>query len=221
MSSESSARTPARFPTLSRVPWHWTVYLALYIWLGYWSDEHHQFEKELAFALVAASPLLWIMEIVTLKPWARRLLFSFNGRAPRSMYWLAWTTGFNGIALCRVGLSTSDELFLSDLLVKALALTWPLALLWAVAAISMEVRRWHDLNCSGWFYLVNFIPFAQLITYPYLLFFRGSWGTNRFGNDPLSRPDTEPSPFGAVTLWNIGLAAFFIAFTTVAFKYFL
>ncbi len=52
-------------------------------------------------------------------------------------------------------------------------------------ALALQVRRWHDLNKSGWMVALNltliFIPVAFVM----LGFIRGTNGANRFGADPL------------------------------------
>lgn len=44
-------------------------------------------------------------------------------------------------------------------------------------------RRLHDLNASGWWQLVTFIPFGQLLMI-WFIFFKGTQGVNRFGEVP-------------------------------------
>ena len=44
-------------------------------------------------------------------------------------------------------------------------------------------RRLHDLNASGWWQLITFIPFGQLLMIGFI-FFRGTKGPNRFGEEP-------------------------------------
>ena len=55
----------------------------------------------------------------------------------------------------------------------------------AFPTLTLEVRRFHDLNLSGWYVLLNLIPvFGRPIV---LLFMvrKGTNGPNRFGDDPL------------------------------------
>lgn len=47
--------------------------------------------------------------------------------------------------------------------------------------ISIHVRRWHDLDQSGWLTLIVLIPFAGLIAEIVLLFAPGTSGPNKFG----------------------------------------
>ena len=54
-----------------------------------------------------------------------------------------------------------------------------------IASIALVVRRLHDLNKSGWWYLIYF----TLIGIPVLIYWyckKGDAGDNRFGNDPLA-----------------------------------
>lgn len=44
-------------------------------------------------------------------------------------------------------------------------------------------RRLHDLNASGWWQLITFIPFGQILMIGFI-FFKGTDGPNRFGEKP-------------------------------------
>ncbi len=43
------------------------------------------------------------------------------------------------------------------------------------------VKRWHDLDHSGWMTLLNFAVIPIPFTFIYTYFFRGTRGPNRFG----------------------------------------
>ena len=45
-------------------------------------------------------------------------------------------------------------------------------------------RRLHDLNASGWWQLVTFIPLGQLLMIGFI-FFKGTQGTNKYGEPPI------------------------------------
>ena len=44
-------------------------------------------------------------------------------------------------------------------------------------------RRLHDLNASGWWQLITFIPFGQLLMIAFI-FFKGTEGPNKYGSPP-------------------------------------
>ena len=52
-------------------------------------------------------------------------------------------------------------------------------------SICITVRRLHDLNKSGWFSLVSFIPYVNFIFALYVLLAKGTDGVNKYGRDPL------------------------------------
>ena len=54
-----------------------------------------------------------------------------------------------------------------------------------VAAISFGIRRLHDLDKSGWWFLIALIPLIGFFFQLYLLFAKGTDGYNRFGEDPM------------------------------------
>lgn len=108
----------------------------------------------------------------------------FSGRAQRSEYW--W------FALFSFGTSVILS-FIDGILfgfgsggqsVGVLSGLFSLAVL--LPSIGVAVRRLHDLDKSGWWLLLIFIP---LLGFLVLLFFfvqRGTTGANRFGPDPLA-----------------------------------
>lgn len=54
-----------------------------------------------------------------------------------------------------------------------------------VASIMMLARRLHDLDKSGWWMLLLFVPLVNILFYIYILFFKGTEGPNQYGDDPL------------------------------------
>lgn len=57
---------------------------------------------------------------------------------------------------------------------------------WIILAIQ-AIKRLHDINMSGWWYLVFLIPYINLIFGLYVLFADGTKGANKFGPDPKNR----------------------------------
>jgi uncharacterized membrane protein YhaH (DUF805 family) len=67
--------------------------------------------------------------------------------------------------------------------------------------MSLTVRRFHDRNISGWWYLVifiaNFIPYLNVVAGLaglVITVLKGTEGPNKFGPDPL-RPDARAEVF--------------------------
>jgi uncharacterized membrane protein YhaH (DUF805 family) len=87
---------------------------------------------------------------------AFRNTFQFKGRASRSEYWWFMLATLLGTALI-FGLWA----VLSDIeaLFPLLPLTFLVPIVLMVASISLSIRRLHDLNLSGWWFLVySFVP---------------------------------------------------------------
>lgn len=63
-----------------------------------------------------------------------------------------------------------------------------LMLLWGLVAfipnLAVSIRRLHDTNRSGWFYLFNFIPFVGPFIFLVFCFMEGTRGPNQYGPDP-------------------------------------
>ena len=50
--------------------------------------------------------------------------------------------------------------------------------------IAVTIRRFHDQDLSGWFYLLNFIPYIGGLIVLVFMFIDGTRGPNRFGDSP-------------------------------------
>ncbi|TCM70979.1 uncharacterized membrane protein YhaH (DUF805 family) [Acinetobacter calcoaceticus] len=92
---------------------------------------------------------------------------------------------------CALSLFTFGSLFIAyllspDLLSGSISiLSWLLLLVCYVVLIYFSfvimIRRLHDLDQSGWLSLLNFVPLANVGLIVYLIFFKGSEGSNRYG----------------------------------------
>lgn len=107
----------------------------------------------------------------------------FNGRSSRSEYWWATffvilTSIFTNILTLFLGLSGS----IVALIVLLLIVIFSLFL--TIASLALVVRRLHDTNKSGWWYLIIFTIIGVL---PLLYWYckKGDEGENRFGSNPL------------------------------------
>lgn len=105
-------------------------------------------------------------------------LLKFDGRIRRMGWWIA------GIGMGIVGgvfesIRDADNSIILTLVFGILAF-----IVWVIG-ISLSVRRFHDLNKSGWWLLINIIPFiGWLITFVMLGFMPGDQGRNNYGEPP-------------------------------------
>lgn len=100
---------------------------------------------------------------------------TFSGRARRSEFWWFYlfyvVAAFAGAAIDAV--AGTDPLFY---LVALLAFLLP--------GIAVSIRRLHDLDKSGWFYLVFLIPLIGFILMIVFYVQEGTTGANEYGPDP-------------------------------------
>ncbi|WP_184694192.1 DUF805 domain-containing protein [Rhizobium leguminosarum] len=130
---------------------------------------------------------------------------TFSGRASRSEYW--WFILFCVLALFPLAIlafvlayATSGGGVPSP--VSYTVVIWILfALAILLPGISLQVRRFHDRNISGWWYLALFvcgyIPYVGIVTGLAILVISvlpGTEGPNKFGPDPL-RPEARAEVF--------------------------
>lgn len=120
---------------------------------------------------------------------------TFSGRASRSEYWwfmlavflLAFVTF--GLGMAFMDFDTGEPSVLSLTIFGIGGLVY-LGLI--LPMISVLVRRFHDVNLSGWWYLgsivAGFIPFVGIlasIAVFVVTVLKGTDGENKFGHDPL------------------------------------
>ena len=112
-----------------------------------------------------------------------RKYFVIKGRASRSEYWflqllftpLAMYVGFWSDPVSAGTIDPPPLYILSTIIVIFLF----------IPAITSQIRRFHDRDKSGWFILINFIPFVGWIIALVMLLDKGTPGKNRFGEYPL------------------------------------
>lgn len=111
----------------------------------------------------------------------------FKGRARRKEYWLF--TLF--IIIVSLVLSFIDHTagFTLGSNTGVLGFIFYLAIF--VPSLAVGVRRLHDIDKSGWFILLGFIPLIGAIALIILMCLPGTQGDNRFGPDPLAEDETE------------------------------
>jgi uncharacterized membrane protein YhaH (DUF805 family) len=99
----------------------------------------------------------------------------FSGRARRSEYWWFALSIFIVYVVASVlGRAVNAGVILADLV--ALVLFLP--------SLAVAVRRLHDTNRSGWFYLISLIPLVGGIILIVFLCQDSGRGPNRYGSSP-------------------------------------
>ncbi len=112
--------------------------------------------------------------------------FNFSGRARRKEYWMfafinLMITIVLGLACWFIVVNFEDDKLLTGFSYSVLLVY---VLFTIVPSLAVTVRRLHDVNVSGWFALVQFLPYIGWLI---LLFFTikdGDYGRNRYGDDP-------------------------------------
>jgi uncharacterized membrane protein YhaH (DUF805 family) len=127
-----------------------------------------------------------------------RRYFAFDGRSRRREYWLFWLF----YVLVSFGISVvfgrpqvvGNGLWFSY--VSTLNVTGSLVgnLFWLVSfvpGLAVAVRRLHDVDRSGMWLLLMFVPFVGWFTLLIFMCLDGTPGGNRFGADPKARGVVE------------------------------
>lgn len=113
----------------------------------------------------------------------------FSGRSRRKEYWmfallvfiLTFVIAFP-MSLSALNQSATSSLNISLLIPLLILLVISLAII--IPSLAVQVRRFHDLDKSGWFILLNFIPYIGPIIVLVFMCMDGTRGPNRFGDDP-------------------------------------
>jgi uncharacterized membrane protein YhaH (DUF805 family) len=112
-----------------------------------------------------------------------QLLFSFDGRVGRGVYW-----GFTVAVIVLFCLLAGVMFMTTDwsnpqaggglssvlMFVAGLLVIWP--------ALAIQAKRWHDVDKSAWWILIGLVPVVGLIALVFNGFIAGTPGPNRFGN---------------------------------------
>ena len=116
------------------------------------------------------------------KPDLTLLLFSFQGRVPRSTFWCySLTAAFSYLAIVTV-LSFAAGFESAVAGIASLLLYIPLV--WI--SLALQVKRWHDRDKSGWWVLIGLVPLIGAIwTFIEVGCLPGTSGPNSHGPNPL------------------------------------
>lgn len=109
------------------------------------------------------------------------LLFSSEGRISRSTYW------YFCLSIAGVGMVAllSDYVFGTIDSNSGYGYFYSIfSLMSIITGIFVFIKRSHDLNWSGWYILLGFVPIANIIVVVYWAFVKGTVGKNNYGLDP-------------------------------------
>ena len=106
---------------------------------------------------------------------------NFSGRARRKAYWMfvlfyvifafvaVVLDGILGTVNPKTGMGVIGGLYIFLMLLPLIALS---------------IRRLHDTDRSGWWFLINFVPLIGGLVFFVFTLLEGTRGDNRFGPDP-------------------------------------
>ena len=108
---------------------------------------------------------------------AFRNMFNYQGRASRSAYW--WFALFQVLAW--VGVLILAFIFAAVHVPAVSILLYVAAVIGSIlVSLPLTVRRLHDTDRSGFWYLIAFVPFGGIVLLVFTLL-EGTPGQNRFG----------------------------------------
>ncbi len=112
-----------------------------------------------------------------IKNWRR-----WEGRSRRRDYWM-----FTLVNFIITSILASLMLVLPDVyefhIITIFAYCF-YVLLSIVPAVAVTIRRLHDINKSGYYYFVQFVPLIGSIWFIILMATVGDYGPNKYGEDP-------------------------------------
>lgn len=104
---------------------------------------------------------------------------TFSGRAARSEFWY-WTLF---VFVIQIAANIVDIALDMDMEMGLVSAVLSLALL--LPGIAVGVRRLHDIDRTGWWWLIAFTGIGVILLIVWACF-KGTAGANRFGPDPLA-----------------------------------
>ena len=131
----------------------------------------------------------------------KTLLFSFEGRVGRGAYWALVVVS---LLLCAVmaaagvtsAMSAADSGAAPGGGASVFAALIALVFLWP--ALAIQAKRWHDVDKSAWWILINLVPVVGgLIALVFNGFVAGSPASNRFGPVPAQAARARTAGAGA------------------------
>ena len=118
--------------------------------------------------------------------------FSFNGRIRRSTYFIRIVALFILLIILSFFIGVIGAVLNSGNLYFTEIFFILLVIIYLIAYIVQDVKRLHDLDSSGIWIILRFIPIISLIFSFYLLLADGTVGPNQYGEDPKGRTPQNP-----------------------------
>ena len=130
--------------------------------------------------------LLIVWSHARIKVNVKQLLFSFNGRIPRSLLWIVG--GIIGPLNLNIAYHIVEPIMAygdaPELIISIIHLCWLILMVWIMFAV--YAKRLHDCSKSAWMMLIALIPIVGPVWFIiYVGFIRGTKGPNPYGEDPL------------------------------------
>lgn len=124
-----------------------------------------------------------------------RRYFDFSGRSCRKEYWLFHLL----LVILTVGSFVVGAMFATavgsvrnaDFAVSIFGIVFLGSI---IPHLAVTIRRLHDQGLSGWYYLWSFFPYIGGLISIYFMVRPGTWGENRWGDDPLQN-GVDPDVF--------------------------
>lgn len=117
--------------------------------------------------------------------------FDFAGRSRRKEYWMFFLLNLIIITVMTTvlfGLGFSMDPYTAS---SGGPVTWLIfavmglySLIVLIPSIAVQVRRFHDQDKSGWFVLINFVPYIGGLIVLVFMLLEGTRGPNKYGPDP-------------------------------------
>ncbi|MCH8545761.1 MAG: DUF805 domain-containing protein [Cryomorphaceae bacterium] len=117
-----------------------------------------------------------------------RQYIDFEGRARRKEYWMFVLIN---IVVAFIVSLLDNILGLADKETGTGVLSTLYALAVLLPGIAVSVRRLHDINKSGWWLLISFIPLIGIIWLLVLMATDGKPGQNQYGINPKEVTETQ------------------------------
>lgn len=108
-------------------------------------------------------------------------IFSADGRVGRKD-WIIWIVAIwiiLGIIGWILGVYDDDGTSITYSILSIIA---------GIASIFMGIKRLHDLDKTGWLYLLTIVPLVNLVFWIYLIVWKGTDGDNKYGSPNSGSP---------------------------------